>query len=129
MNCVLFAKMDKVFSKENKTLKKYSKIWKKYWKSQGILSVRKSGNPDISCIVISIQCVLMKRLFFFVVVLSCHLLIAESNLRLVKILLHSITMLRGWKNKTDLRIRLKRCYRESRYIHETYLANIPSLPI
>ena len=28
MNCVLFAKMDQVFSKENK-------IWKKYWKSQG----------------------------------------------------------------------------------------------
>ena len=45
MNCVLFAKMDQVFSKENKTLKKYWKIGKKYWKSQGILSVRKSGNP------------------------------------------------------------------------------------
>ena len=28
MNCVLFAKMDKVFSKENKTLKKYWKIGK-----------------------------------------------------------------------------------------------------
>ena len=35
MNCVLFAKMDQVFSKENKTLKKYWKIGKKYWKSQG----------------------------------------------------------------------------------------------
>ena len=46
MNCVLFAKMDQVFSKENKTLKKYWKIGKKYWKSQGILSVRKSGNPE-----------------------------------------------------------------------------------
>ena len=46
MNCVLFAKMDQVFSKENKTLKKYLKIGEKYWKSQGILSVRKSGNPD-----------------------------------------------------------------------------------
>ena len=50
MNCVLFAIMDQVFSKENKTLKKYLKIGKKYWtsqgKSQGILSVRKSGNPD-----------------------------------------------------------------------------------
>ena len=45
MNGVLFAKMDQVFSKENKTLKKYWKIGKKYWKSQGILSVRKSGNP------------------------------------------------------------------------------------
>ena len=45
MNCVLFAKMDQVFSKENKTLKKYWKIGEKYWKSQGILSVRKSGNP------------------------------------------------------------------------------------
>ena len=28
MNCVLFAKMDQVFSKENKTLKKYWKIGK-----------------------------------------------------------------------------------------------------
>ena len=49
MNCVLFPKMDKVFSKENKTLKKYWKIGKKILeksgKSQGILSVRKSGNP------------------------------------------------------------------------------------
>ena len=35
MNCVLFAKMDQVFSKENKTLKKYWKIGKKYWKCQG----------------------------------------------------------------------------------------------
>ena len=35
MNCVLFAKMDRVFSKENKTLKKYWKIGEKYWKSQG----------------------------------------------------------------------------------------------
>ena len=46
MNCVLFTKMDQVFSKENKTLKKYWKIEEKYWKSQGILSVRKGGNPD-----------------------------------------------------------------------------------
>ena len=46
MNCVLFAKMDQVFSKENKTLKKYWEIGKKYWKSQGILSVRKSRNHD-----------------------------------------------------------------------------------
>ena len=45
MNCVLFAKMDQVFSKENQTLKNYWKIGEKYWKSQGILSVRKSGNP------------------------------------------------------------------------------------
>ena len=30
---------------KNKTLKKYWKNGKKYWKSQGILSVRKSGNP------------------------------------------------------------------------------------
>ena len=46
MNSVLFAKMDQVFSKENKTLQKYWKFGKKYWKSQGILSVRKSGNPE-----------------------------------------------------------------------------------
>ena len=28
MNCVLFAKMDQVFSKENKTLKKILENWK-----------------------------------------------------------------------------------------------------
>ena len=39
MTCVLFAKMDQVFS-----LKKYWKMEKKYRKSQGILSVLKSGN-------------------------------------------------------------------------------------
>ena len=52
MSCVLFTKMDQVFSKENKTLKKYWKIGEKYWKSQGILSVRKSGNPvpEIPCL-------------------------------------------------------------------------------
>ena len=43
MNCVLFAKMDQVFSKENKTLKKYWKIGEKYWKSQGKVR-EKSGN-------------------------------------------------------------------------------------
>ena len=46
MNHVLFAKMDQVFSKENKTLKNAGKLEKKYRKSKGILSVRKSGNPD-----------------------------------------------------------------------------------
>ena len=46
MNCVLFAKMDQVFSKDNKTLKKILESWKKNTgKSQGILAVRKSGNP------------------------------------------------------------------------------------
>ena len=45
MNCVLLAKMDQVFSKENRTLK-ILENWKKYWKSQGILSTRKSGNPE-----------------------------------------------------------------------------------
>ena len=39
MNCVLFAKMDQVFSKENKTLKKYSKIGKNTGKVRD-----KSGN-------------------------------------------------------------------------------------
>ena len=37
MNCVLFAKMDQVFSKENKTVKK------KYWKT-GKKILEKSGN-------------------------------------------------------------------------------------
>ena len=45
MNCVLFAKMDQVFGlKKKQKLKKYWKNGKKYWKSQGILSVRKSEN-------------------------------------------------------------------------------------
>ena len=45
MNCVLFAKMNQVFSFKKIKLKKYWKNGKKYWKSQGILSVRKSGIP------------------------------------------------------------------------------------
>ena len=45
MNCVLFAKMDNVFSKiKQNILRQLEKGGKKYWKSQGILSVRKSGN-------------------------------------------------------------------------------------
>ena len=39
MNCVLFAKMDQVFSKENKTLKKYWKIGRNTGKVR-----EKSGN-------------------------------------------------------------------------------------
>ena len=37
MNCILFAKIDQVFSLKNRTLKKYRKNGKKYWKSQGIV--------------------------------------------------------------------------------------------
>ena len=48
MNCVLFDKMDQVFSLKKKNIKKYWKNGKRYWKSQGILSDRKSGNPDFS---------------------------------------------------------------------------------
>ena len=44
MNCVLFAKVGQL--KKTKHLKNTGKMAKKYWKSQGILSVRKSGNPD-----------------------------------------------------------------------------------
>ena len=45
MNCVLFGEMDKVFSLQKKTkFKKYWENGKKYWKSQRILSVRKSEN-------------------------------------------------------------------------------------
>ena len=35
MNCVLFAKMDQVFSKENKTLKKILENWKKILEKSG----------------------------------------------------------------------------------------------
>ena len=42
MNCVLFTKMDKVFSFKKKTLKTIGKR-KKYWKSQRILSIGNMG--------------------------------------------------------------------------------------
>ena len=45
MNCVLFAEMDQVFSLKIIDIKKILENGKKYWKSQGILSVQKSGNP------------------------------------------------------------------------------------
>ena len=45
MNCVLFAKMIK-FSVEKKNIKKVLKMGKKYWKSQGILSIRKTRYRD-----------------------------------------------------------------------------------
>ena len=35
MNCVLFAKMDQVFSLKNQSIKKYWKMETRYWKSQG----------------------------------------------------------------------------------------------
>ena len=45
MNCVLFAKMDQVFSlKINQNIKTKLENGKNYLKSQGILSVRKNGN-------------------------------------------------------------------------------------
>ena len=43
INCVLFAKIDQVFSLKEQDIKKILEKWKKYWKSSGILSVRKSG--------------------------------------------------------------------------------------
>ena len=43
---VLFAKIDLIFILKHKHLKKYWGNGKKYWKSQGILSVQKSGNRD-----------------------------------------------------------------------------------
>ena len=48
MNCVLFAEMDQVFSLKIIDIKKILENGKKYWKSQGILSVQKSGNPVLS---------------------------------------------------------------------------------
>ena len=45
MNCVLFVKMGQVFILKKLSIKKILENAKKYWKSQGILSVRKSGNP------------------------------------------------------------------------------------
>ena len=51
MNCVLFAKMDQVFSLKKQSIKKILEKWKKILeksgKSQGILSAQKSGNPVV----------------------------------------------------------------------------------
>ena len=41
-------KWTKFSVKKNKTLKKYWKNGQKFWKSRGILSVRKSGNPELN---------------------------------------------------------------------------------
>ena len=48
MNCVLFAKMNQVFSFKKK-LKKYWKNGNKYWQSQEILPVRKVGTLSEKC--------------------------------------------------------------------------------
>ena len=48
--CVLFAKIDQVCSLKDKAFKKILKKWEKYWKSQGIMSVRKSRNHSRSAI-------------------------------------------------------------------------------
>ena len=48
MNCVLFAKMDQVFSLKKYNIKKILENGKKYGESQVILSVQKSGNPWLS---------------------------------------------------------------------------------
>ena len=49
MDCVLFAKMDRVSGKKNKRLKKIFEKWTNILESQGILSVRKSGNHEVDC--------------------------------------------------------------------------------
>ena len=41
MKCVFLAKMDKIYKLNNT-----GKLKKKYWKREGILSARKSGNPE-----------------------------------------------------------------------------------
>ena len=46
MNCVLFAKWIKFSVKNNKTLQKYWNNGEIFLKSQGILSVQKSGGHD-----------------------------------------------------------------------------------
>ena len=49
MNCVLFAKMDQVFSKENKTLKKYWKIGKNTGKVREFYQSGKVGTLKSLC--------------------------------------------------------------------------------
>ena len=67
MNCVLFAKMDQVFSykKKNYTLlengRKILEMGEKYWKNQGILSIWKCGNHDIITREYAESCLLLVR--------------------------------------------------------------------
>ena len=49
MNCVLFAKMDQVFSFNDNNNNN------KYWKCQGILSVRKNGNHVITGFLLELE--------------------------------------------------------------------------
>ena len=58
MNCVCvyyLPKWIKFSVKKKQNIKKYWKNGKKYWKSQGILSVWKSGNPVCKYVVLNIQ--------------------------------------------------------------------------
>ena len=45
MNCTFFWQNGLNFQLKKQNIKKILENGKKYWKSQGILSVRKSGNP------------------------------------------------------------------------------------
>ena len=60
MNCVLFAKMDQVFSKENETLKKYWKNWEKntgkvreFCQSEKVGTLTTIFAGDFACLAVS----------------------------------------------------------------------------
>ena len=50
MNCVLFAKMDQVFSEENKTLKKILETWKIILEKSGNFVSPEKWEPCLSCL-------------------------------------------------------------------------------
>ena len=59
MNCVLFAKMDQVFSKENKTLKKYWKIGKNTGKVREFCHSGKVGTLSLGINKMKRQAILL----------------------------------------------------------------------
>ena len=68
MNCVLLAKMDKVFSKENKTLKNTGKLEKNTGKVREFCQSGKVGTLDVhgkmKIIPARYICTLLSELFF-----------------------------------------------------------------
>ena len=61
MNCVLFAKMDQVFSKENKTLKKVLENWKKILEKSGNFVSPEKWEPWLRTVRILLGCILVLK--------------------------------------------------------------------
>ena len=61
MNCVLFAKMDQVFSKENKTLKKILENWKKILEKSGNFVSPEKWERWLRTVRILLECILVLK--------------------------------------------------------------------